>query len=99
MVTMFAFIDGELDRRLPSPIPISDAVALAIVAVLELVAVWCVVRVWCEPGRSVAARLFWTVVTLVPVLGLIAYAAWRDPPPPPGDPTDRRRESRMGDSE
>jgi hypothetical protein len=96
---MFAFIDGELDRRLPSPIPISDTVAIAILAVLELAAVWCVVRIWREPNRPVAACLFWTVVTVVPVLGLIAYAAWRDPSPPPRDPTDRRRESRMGDSE
>lgn len=52
-------------------------------------------RIWRERGRPVAARLFWTAVTLVPVVGLIAYAAWRDPPPPPKDPTDRRRESKL----
>lgn len=94
---MFAFIDREIDRRLPPPIPISDGVALGILAALELVAVWCVIRIWRERGRPIASRLLWTAVTLVPVLGLIAHAVWRDPPPPPKDPTDRRRESKLGD--
>lgn len=90
-------LNREIDRSLPRPIPISDAVAITILAVLELVAVWCVVRIWRERSRPVATRLFWTAVTLVPVLGLIAYAVWRDPPPPPRDPTDRRRESKLRD--
>jgi hypothetical protein len=46
--------------------------------------------------RPVVLRLFWTVVTLVPIFGLIAYTVWRDPPPPPRDPTDRRRDRTLG---
>jgi hypothetical protein len=79
----------ELGRP-PPPIRVSDAVAIALLVVLELVALWFVVRIWRERGRSLVTRLLWTAVTLVPVLGLVAYAAWRDPPPPNG-PTDRPR--------
>lgn len=86
-------INREIDRTLPAPNPISDAVAVAILAALELVAIWCVIRIWREPARSVPVRVLWTAVTLVPVLGLIAFAVWREPPPPPRDPTDRRREA------
>jgi hypothetical protein len=90
-------LNREIDHSLPPPIPISDGVAVAILAVLELVAIWCVVRVWREPARPVATRLFWTLVTLVPIVGLVAFAVWRDPPPPPRDPTDRRRGGKLGD--
>jgi hypothetical protein len=72
----------------PSPIHASDAVALVLLGVLELVAVWLVVRIWREHGRSVVAKVAWSLVTLVPVAGLVAWAAWRDPPPPNG-PTDQ----------
>ena len=82
----------EIGRGPGTPIPVSDAVAVALLAGLEVLALVLVSRIWRERGSSVAARIFWTGVTLVPVLGLIAYAAWRDPPPPPADPTDRRRE-------
>lgn len=73
--------------RAPTPIRVSEGVAVALLLVLEGVAVWAVARIWRERG-SLAARIIWTVVTLVPVLGLIAHAVWRDPPPPNG-PTDR----------
>jgi hypothetical protein len=82
----------EIGRGPGTPIPVSDAVALALLAGLEGLAIVLVWRIWRERGSPVALRIFWTVVTLVPVLGLIAHAAWRDPPPPPADPTDRRRE-------
>jgi hypothetical protein len=72
----------------PDPIHVSDAAALVLLVGLELVAVWLVVRIWREHGRSMIAKVLWSLVTLVPVLGLIAWAAWRDPPPP-NDPTDR----------
>ncbi len=81
----------EIGRGPGTPIPVSDAVGLALLVVLELVALVLAHRVWREPGRSLAARVLWTVVTLVPVLGLLAYALLRDPPPP-SDPTDRRPE-------
>jgi uncharacterized membrane protein YhaH (DUF805 family) len=74
--------------RSPDPIPVSDAVALVLLVALELVALWLVVRMWREHGRSVGAKVLWSVVTLVPVLGLVAWAAWHDRPPPNG-PTDR----------
>lgn len=74
--------------RAPDPIHASDTVMLAVLVGLELVAVWLVVRIWREHGRSIAGRLFWSLVTLVPVVGLVAWAVWRDPPPPNG-PTDR----------
>lgn len=90
-------LSREINRSPPPPIPISDAAAITILAALELVALWCVVRIWRERSRSVAARLFWSAVALVPVLGLIAYVVWRDPPPPPRDPTDRRRGSQLGE--
>jgi Phospholipase_D-nuclease N-terminal len=87
----------ELNKKLPPPIPVSDSVAIAILAVLELLAIWCVIRIWRVRGRSLAGNLLWTAVTLVPILGLIAYAVWWDPPPPPSDPTDRRRDRRFGE--
>lgn len=74
--------------RAREPIPASNEVALLVLLVLELVAIWVVVGIWREKGRSRAARLAWTVITPVPVLGLVAYTVWRDPPPPNG-PTDR----------
>jgi hypothetical protein len=46
-----------------------------------------VVRLWRARGR-ILVKLLWTVVTLVPVLGIVAHLVWRDPPPPT-DPTDR----------
>ncbi len=82
----------EIGRGPGKPIPVSDAVAIALLVGLEAVAVWLVFKIWRERERSFAAKVFWTGVTLIPVVGLIAYAVWRDPPPPPRDPTDRRRE-------
>lgn len=87
---MFAVALAREIGRAPTPIEVSDAVALALLVAAELGAMWLVVGIWRERGCSVAARIFWTAVTLVPILGLIAYAAWRDPPPP-NDPTDRPR--------
>lgn len=81
----------EIGRGPGTPIPVSDAVAHALLAALEVLALVLVSRIWRERGSSVARRVFWTVVTLVPVLGLLAYALWRDPPPP-NDPTDRQPE-------
>jgi hypothetical protein len=74
--------------RAPEPIPASNEAAFVVLVALELVAIWTVVRIWREKGRPRLARLAWTVITLVPVFGLIAYAVWCDPPPPNG-PTDR----------
>jgi bacteriorhodopsin len=62
--------------------------ALVLLGVLELFAVVAVLRIWRERGRSTGHRLAWTLVTLIPVFGLIAFAVLRDPPPPNG-PTDR----------
>lgn len=72
----------------PEPISLSNEAALVLLIALELVAVLAVVRIWRGQGRSRAARLAWSVITLVPVVGLIAYAVLCDPPPPNG-PTDR----------
>ena len=74
--------------RAPEPIPASNEVALVVLAVLEFVAVAAVVGIWREKMRSRVAKVIWTLITLVPVVGLLAYAVWRDPPPP-NDPTDR----------
>jgi hypothetical protein len=74
--------------RAPVPISLSNEAALVLLIALELVAILAVVRIWREHGRSLAAQLAWSVITLVPVIGLIAYAVLRDPPPPNG-PTDR----------
>lgn len=74
--------------REPLPVSLSDSAALLLLAALEIVAVLAAVRIWRETGRSRAARLAWMAITLVPVLGLIAYALLHDPPPPNG-PTDR----------
>jgi hypothetical protein len=63
-------------------------VALALLAVFELLAVFAVVAIWRERGRSRGTRLVWTAITLVPLVGLVAFLVWRDPPPP-NDPTDR----------
>ena len=90
---MFAIaLARGIGRGPGKPIPVSDAVAVALLVGLEAVAVWLVFRIWRDRERAFAAKVFWTAVTLVPVVGLIAYAVWRDPPPPPRDPTDRRRE-------
>ncbi len=74
--------------RPSGPIDVSDVVIVGLLAALELVALWLVVRMWRERSGSVASRVVWTVVTLVPVFGLIAHAVVRDPPPP-SDPADR----------
>jgi hypothetical protein len=63
-------------------------VDLTLLTALELLAVFAVVALWRERGRTWTARLIWTAVTLVPVVGLVAFVVWRDPPPP-NDPTDR----------
>jgi hypothetical protein len=40
-------------------------------------------------GREpIASKLLWTVVLLVPFLGIVAFAVWHDPPSP-SDPIDR----------
>ncbi len=72
----------------PTPISLSDAAAFVLLGALELVAVVAAVRIWREKGRSRTSRLAWILLTLVPVVGLIAYAVLHDPPPPNG-PTDR----------
>jgi hypothetical protein len=87
---VFAVALAHEISRAPTPIRVSDAVAVALLSVLEIVAIVLVLRIWRERGSTVAVRIFWSAVTLLPVLGLIAYAAWRDPPPP-SDPTDRPR--------
>jgi hypothetical protein len=74
--------------RVPTLVHIPDAVALTLLAALELLAVLAVLALWRERGRTGTARLIWTAVTLVPVVGLVAFLVWRDPPPP-NDPTDR----------
>jgi hypothetical protein len=73
--------------RAPDPIPVADRVALALIAAVEVASAVLIVRMWRERG-GVLEKLLWTVVTLVPVLGIIAHLVWRDPPPPRG-PTDR----------
>ena len=79
--------EREIGRALP-PIPVSNTVALVLLVLVELAAVVAVVAVWREKGRSRATKLLWTLITLVPVFGLVAFLVWRDPPPP-NDPTDR----------
>lgn len=74
--------------RAPAPVSLSNGAALVLLIALELVAILAAVRIWQAKGRSRAARLAWSVITLVPVVGLIAYAVLYDPPPPNG-PTDR----------
>jgi len=74
--------------RAPEPIPGSIEAVLVVVAVLEVVAAWMVVGIWREPRRSLAYRMAWSAVALMPVVGLILCALWRDPPGPHG-PTDR----------
>jgi hypothetical protein len=74
--------------RAPHPIAISDGVGIGLLVAAELVAIWAVVRIWRDPRRSRTRRAFWTAITLVPLVGLIAYALLCDPPPPNG-PTDR----------
>jgi hypothetical protein len=81
----------ELEReigRAPIPIEAPDAVVLALLGVLELIAVIAVVAIWREKGRPWTTRLMWSAITLVPVVGLLAFLVWGDPPPP-NDPTDR----------
>jgi hypothetical protein len=55
--------------------------------VLEVASIGLAVVLW--RGRErVVSKLLWTLVLLVPFLGIIAFAVWHDPPPPWG-PTDR----------
>jgi hypothetical protein len=75
--------------RAPVPIPLSSAVALALLVIAELGAVVAVVAIWRERHGSRWAKVLWTLITLLPLLGLVAFLVWRDPPPPNG-PTDRQ---------
>jgi hypothetical protein len=62
--------------------------AIIVVGVLvEVASIAAVVSLWRGPGKIVT-KLLWTVGTLVPFFGIVAYAAWHDPPPP-SDPIDR----------
>jgi hypothetical protein len=72
----------------PVPVSLSDGAAIVLLGVVELVAIVAATRIWREKGRSRTARLAWMLVTLVPVVGLVLYAVFHDPPPPNG-PTDR----------
>lgn len=74
--------------RAPKPVSLSNEAALVLLIALEFVAILAVVRIWRAKDRSRAARLAWSVITLVQVVGLIAYAVLYDPPRPNG-PTDR----------
>lgn len=74
--------------RAPVPISLSNEAALVLLVAVELVAILAVVRIWRQQGRSRASRLAWSLITLIPLVGIIAYAVLYDPPPPHG-PTDR----------
>lgn len=70
---MFAIaLAREIGRGPGKPIPVSDAVAVALLVGLEAVAVWLVFRIWRDRERAFAAKVFWAAVTLVPVVGLRA---------------------------
>jgi hypothetical protein len=80
--------ESEIGRA-PTPLPLSGStVLLVLLVVAELVAAVAVVAIWREKGGSRAAKTVWSIVTLVPLFGLLAFLVWRDPPPP-NDPMDR----------
>jgi hypothetical protein len=64
-----------------------DRALLIIGVIAELASVGAIVHAWRHPGRF-PVKLFWTMIVLIPFLGILAFAVWRDPPPP-SDPTDR----------
>jgi hypothetical protein len=65
---------------------VSDTI-IVLAVLFEVASIAAVVSLWRGPGR-IAAKLLWTLVTLVPFFGIVAYAVWHDPPPP-SDPIDR----------
>jgi hypothetical protein len=64
-----------------------DRPLLIIGVIAELASAGAAVHVWRRPGH-VAFKVFWTMVVLIPFVGIVAFAVWHDPPPP-SDPTDR----------
>jgi len=52
-----------------------------IVGVLEAISLACVYHLWTRrPAAPLGRRLFWTFVTLLPLLGSLAYGGLYDPP-------------------
>lgn len=74
--------------RVPAALHVSDSVALVVLCLLELAALAAIVVLWRKKDRSVAVKVAWTLMMLVPAAGLVTYLVWGDPPPPNG-PTDR----------
>jgi hypothetical protein len=67
--------------------------AFIILFVSEVAGLYFVWRLWRRKnGRSLGFRIFWTVLLLVPVLGVIFYGlAANDPPEKPGWPDENNQ--------
>lgn len=66
--------------------------ALIIVFVFELLGVYFIWRLWCRSSRSWGFRIFWSVLLLVPVLGIIFYGLTvNDPSEKPGSPDENNQ--------
>jgi hypothetical protein len=51
-----------------------DSLTIICLSVFEAVAIWIIVRLWIRKRRmSIVPRVFWSVILLIPVFGLMLY--------------------------
>jgi hypothetical protein len=67
--------------------------ALNVLAACELLGLYLLWRLWrCKNSRSLHFRIFWSVLLLVPVLGVVFYGlAANDPSEKPGEPDENNQ--------
>lgn len=64
--------------------------AIIVVALLEVAALFAVMRVWRQKRRHWVSKLLWSVLLLVPVLGLLFYGFLTITPEAKPDHTEDR---------
>jgi hypothetical protein len=61
-----------------------------VLALLETIAIIAIIRLWRDKGRHLVFKLFWTVVLLIPLFGLLIYGFATLTPEAQADHTEDR---------
>ena len=67
-----------------------NLVIIILVALLEVAAIFAIIRVWRHKHRHWMSKLFWSIVLLVPVFGLLFYGFLTVTPEAQEDHTEDR---------
>ena len=65
-------------------------VIFIVLGLLELVALWVMIKLWRQKRRSWVTKLLWSIVLLIPFLGLIFYGFLTTNPDSQYDHTEDR---------